>query len=188
MRSLSCKGSHLLCKRTCLLGPLIRVTYLNTSAFTLYLIPFCLWRLRKAKIEPFEELSRYFVTSRLTFIGSPQCVLVRSAEEHQPLVVSEATGEADIGVHPRSSNVPLDHHELPLDVYQTAELAFVFCLLWFVANWSVNASLDYTSVASATILTSTSGVYTQSPGSSLGFINFMTDRFLYAWCWKNVSC
>ena len=78
-------------------------------------------------------------------------VLVRSAEEYQPLVVSEATGEADIGVHPRSSNVPLDHHELPLDVYQTAELAFIFCLLWFVANWSVNASLDYTTVASATI-------------------------------------
>ena len=103
------------------------MTYLNTSAFTLYLIPFCLRGLWKAKIEPSEDLSRYFVTSRLTFVGSPQCALVRSAEEHQPLVVSEATGEADM--HPRSSNaplLPLDHHESPLDVYQTAELA---CLL-----------------------------------------------------------
>jgi len=165
------------------------VTYLNTSAFTLYLIPFCLRRLWKAKIEPSEDLSRYFVTSRLTFVGSPQCALVRSAEEHQPLVVSEATGEADM--HPRSSNaplLPLDHHESPLDVYQTAELAFVFCLVWFVANWSVNASLDYTTVASTTILASTSGVYTRSPCLSLGFINFITDRFLYAWCWKDFSC
>jgi len=73
MKSLLCKRSHLLCKRTCLLGSLIRVTYLNTSAFTLYLIPFCLRRLWKAKTEPFEEFSRYFVTSRLTFIGSLQC-------------------------------------------------------------------------------------------------------------------
>ena len=40
---------------------------------------------------------------------------------------------------------------------ETANLAFIFCFFWFIANWSVNASLDYTSVASATILSSMSG-------------------------------
>lgn len=45
----------------------------------------------------------------------------------------------------------------PLNKRQTAELALAFCFIWFIANWSVNASLGYTSVASATILSSTSG-------------------------------
>lgn len=35
----------------------------------------------------------------------------------------------------------------------------MFCIFWFIANWSVNASLDYTSVASATILSSLSGKF-----------------------------
>jgi solute carrier family 35 protein F5 len=45
----------------------------------------------------------------------------------------------------------------PLNGRETAELALAFCFIWFIANWSVNASLSYTSVASATILSSTSG-------------------------------
>jgi solute carrier family 35 protein F5 len=45
----------------------------------------------------------------------------------------------------------------PLTTKETAKLASVFCLFWFVANWSVNASLKFTSVASSTILSSTSG-------------------------------
>lgn len=47
----------------------------------------------------------------------------------------------------------------PLNDRQTADLAFTFCFIWFIANWSVNASLGYTSVASATILSSMSGNY-----------------------------
>lgn len=35
----------------------------------------------------------------------------------------------------------------------------MFCIFWFIANWSVNASLNYTSVASATILSSLSGEF-----------------------------
>lgn len=45
----------------------------------------------------------------------------------------------------------------PLTERETARLALVFCFFWFVANWSVNASLGYTSVASTTILSSMSG-------------------------------
>ena len=40
---------------------------------------------------------------------------------------------------------------------ETANRAFILCFFWFIANWSVNASLDYTSVASSTILSSMSG-------------------------------
>ena len=46
----------------------------------------------------------------------------------------------------------------PLTTKQTAYLAFSFVLLWFIANWTLNAALDLTSVASATILSTTSGM------------------------------
>lgn len=45
----------------------------------------------------------------------------------------------------------------PLTIRETMKLALIFCFFWFIANWSVNASLNYTSVASATILSSMSG-------------------------------
>jgi len=47
-----------------------------------------------------------------------------------------------------------------LTLEETAKLAATFCIFWFIANWSVNASLNYTSVASATVLSSTSGFFT----------------------------
>lgn len=47
-----------------------------------------------------------------------------------------------------------------LSVPETARLSLEFCLLWFVANYLVAACLEYTSVASSTILTSTSSVWT----------------------------
>ncbi|KAK1754769.1 hypothetical protein QBC47DRAFT_225792 [Echria macrotheca] len=43
---------------------------------------------------------------------------------------------------------------------ETAWLSLEFCMLWFVANYFASACLEYTSVGSATILTSTSGIWT----------------------------
>lgn len=40
---------------------------------------------------------------------------------------------------------------------ETAKLAAYFCFLWFAANWTLNAALAYTSVASATVLSGMSG-------------------------------
>lgn len=94
---------------------------------------------------------------------------ITRSTEYQPLAASETT-ERDDDAQPSSSRTHLVPRRVeesedaeedlpPLNVRQTAELAFAFCLLWFIANWSVNASLDYTTVASATILASTSGEY-----------------------------
>lgn len=47
---------------------------------------------------------------------------------------------------------------------ETAKLALYFCFLWFIANWSLNAALAYTSVASATVLSSMSGIFTLAVG------------------------
>ncbi|KZT54620.1 hypothetical protein CALCODRAFT_438283 [Calocera cornea HHB12733] len=55
-----------------------------------------------------------------------------------------------------------------MSIRATAELAAVFCILWFFANWTTNASLEFTSVASSTILASTSGFWTLAVGKLFG--------------------
>ncbi|PSK42923.1 hypothetical protein B9Z65_6877 [Elsinoe australis] len=47
-----------------------------------------------------------------------------------------------------------------LSLRETAHLSLEFCLLWYLANYFVAACLEYTTVASSTILTSTSSVFT----------------------------
>lgn len=47
-----------------------------------------------------------------------------------------------------------------LDLRATAWLSLEFCMLWFLANYFAVACLEHTSVASATIFTSLSGVFT----------------------------
>ncbi|KAJ3570249.1 hypothetical protein NP233_g4521 [Leucocoprinus birnbaumii] len=135
------------------------VTYLNTSAFAFYLIPYCVRRLWKRGEDNDSTSSR----------KGPD----GTAEEYQPLATSEPVDEGGVESHPGSSRVALvpprtpdvqEEQLPPLNVRQTAELAFAFCLLWFIANWSVNAALDYTTVASTTILSSTSGFFTLGIG------------------------
>lgn len=47
-----------------------------------------------------------------------------------------------------------------LSFTETAYLSLEFCMLWFLANYFASACLEYTSVASVTILTSTSSIWT----------------------------
>lgn len=49
------------------------------------------------------------------------------------------------------------HHKL--STYDTIKLSLAFCILWFLANYTTNASLAYTTVGSSTILASMSGIY-----------------------------
>ncbi|KAI8374741.1 uncharacterized protein BYT42DRAFT_615869 [Radiomyces spectabilis] len=55
------------------------------------------------------------------------------------------------------------HHKL--STTETVKLSFAFCILWFFANYTTNASLAYTSVASSTILASMSGLFTLGIGA-----------------------
>lgn len=53
-----------------------------------------------------------------------------------------------------------DGDEEKLSLRETAVLSLEFCMLWFCANYFASACLEYTSVGSVTILTSTSSVWT----------------------------
>ncbi|KAK0478517.1 hypothetical protein IW261DRAFT_1565484 [Armillaria novae-zelandiae] len=115
------------------------VTYLNTSAFSLYLLPFLVKR---------------------------AWAYYRDSKQRAPGYESLA-GEAGVDSEAIDSSLGAIMPSLdmrPLTMQETAKLASLFCSLWFIANWAVNASLDYTSVASATILSSMSGFFTLGIG------------------------
>ncbi|KAI9316055.1 hypothetical protein BX666DRAFT_1954441 [Dichotomocladium elegans] len=59
---------------------------------------------------------------------------------------------------------------------ETIRLSLVFCILWFGANYTTNASLAYTSVGSSTILSSTSGLFTLAMGTLFGVERLTTVR------------
>ncbi|KAF8216106.1 hypothetical protein K438DRAFT_2008318 [Mycena galopus ATCC 62051] len=123
------------------------VTYLNTSAFALYLVPF--------------QLRRWWRRRRGYQDASPSLGVRRGRAHYQPLAVdsTEVLPEPE----PITSD-PTEEELPPLTIRETARLAAAFCFLWFIANWAVNAALDYTSVASATILSSMSGFFTLGIG------------------------
>lgn len=56
------------------------------------------------------------------------------------------------------NGVSYDSEQLDkLTIRETVKLSLTFCIIWFLANWSTNASLAYTTVGSSTILSSMSG-------------------------------
>lgn len=65
-----------------------------------------------------------------------------------------------------------------LTVAETARLSFEFCILWFLANYFAAACLEYTTVASSTILASTSSIWTLLSGSLIGVERFTLRKLL----------
>lgn len=65
-----------------------------------------------------------------------------------------------------------------LTLYDTVKLSLEFCLLWFSANYFAAACLEYTTVASSTILASTSSIWTLLCGSVLRVERFTLRKFL----------
>jgi len=65
-----------------------------------------------------------------------------------------------------------------LSVPETAKLSLEFCLLWFGANYLVAGCLEYTSVASSTILTSTSSIFTLIFGAMVRVEHFSIKKLI----------
>ncbi|KZV84296.1 hypothetical protein EXIGLDRAFT_293819 [Exidia glandulosa HHB12029] len=128
------------------------LTYLSTSTFALYLVPY-LVRERDA-VARWVRKSRRRSVDRSLYTRLALSDAEDNASPLRPLT------------HPPPPPSPVgEHGDAPLTVRETASLALTFSLLWFIANWSVNASLGYTSVASTTILTTTSGFFTLGVGA-----------------------
>ncbi|KDQ19586.1 hypothetical protein BOTBODRAFT_170660 [Botryobasidium botryosum FD-172 SS1] len=133
------------------------VTYLNTSSFAVYLLPYLFRTRRSSKASGIEGRGQYEA------IPDSEAVPL----SHTPLERRHPDGFETIA----PESLP------PLTMRQTAVVAGFFYLFWFVANWSVNAALGYTTVASSTILASTSGFFTLALGGMLGVESFSFAKF-----------
>ncbi|CAG8239693.1 unnamed protein product [Penicillium salamii] len=143
------------------------VTYTNTSMFIMPLFfilgrrTWALWRLRKL--------------SQVTSIGS----FLRLLDSHDPnaeeqRMLQDQSDEENW--RPRRSSMQISGQKLGLKA--TAKLSVQFCLLWFTANYFAMGCLQFTTVASTTILTSTSGVWTLVFGALLGVERFTPRKLI----------
>ncbi|KAI8642321.1 hypothetical protein BD408DRAFT_416617 [Parasitella parasitica] len=123
------------------------VTYLNTATFSFYLIPllFKKWRQKHSNPLPISPADE---SQKLLDNHSNRCL------EHTTTyaAVSESTDVVTANSH-------------KLSTYDTIRLSLEFCILWFIANYTTNASLAYTTVGSSTILSSMSGLFTLGIGA-----------------------
>ncbi|KAI0080253.1 hypothetical protein K474DRAFT_1590154 [Panus rudis PR-1116 ss-1] len=127
------------------------VTYLGTSSFAFYLLPYVVRRLVPRHTS---EAEAAHIGRQVHVNNIPPCT------DQYELGDARAISLCPDGVHGNAHED--DMH--PLTTSETAQLSAWFCFLWFIANWTLNASLDYTSVASATILSSMSGFFTLAIG------------------------
>ncbi|PGG99988.1 hypothetical protein AJ79_08350 [Helicocarpus griseus UAMH5409] len=165
------------------------VTYLNTSFFLFPLLAiighrlFRLWRVGKlSKATSFRNL--------LTLLDSHE-----ATDESRPFLAvdddgnmgGEASGQRgryqrvradddEIAVGDEDNIERVDAASERLGFRETAKLSLEFCLLW--ANYFALACLQFTTVGSTTILTSTSGVWTLIFGAMISVEKFTIRKLL----------
>ncbi|PWW79599.1 hypothetical protein C7212DRAFT_275892 [Tuber magnatum] len=131
------------------------VTYVNTCSFCFYLLPGA-WRGR------FRERKRR--KGGYARLGNVSLSGVEGGDGDGAVVVSKKSlaveGEDALGER------------------ETVMLSLQFCLLWFIANYFQSYCLKWTSVASATILSSTSSIFTLILGALLRIERFTWAKFL----------
>lgn len=86
----------------------------------------------------------------------------RNDEAAEVLLSSSAHGSQSLG---SGKDKGQEEAAEGLTLNETARLALEFCILWFLANYFAAACLEYTTVASSTILASTSSIWTLLLGS-----------------------
>ncbi|KAL7418552.1 hypothetical protein Q5752_007010 [Cryptotrichosporon argae] len=129
------------------------ITYLNTSSFALYLVPKAFRYLRRRGVKREEG----YVPLPTETPPAPFRPTLRS---RSPLPVVRTAPLSRIDSPPRAAaRTPLG---------ETTKTAAYWGAAWFVANWSLNASLAWTSVASVTIISSTSSFFTLGLGRLFG--------------------
>jgi solute carrier family 35 protein F5 len=142
------------------------VTYVNTSFFAVSLLPVLLrmghqhgyQNVRSTAMKYWHVwLDEYRHGNFHSKPSDSEGGMDQSTSSDTRLLEDDETAAPEPTVHPQHTAKP---PEGLLTVRETAMLSLEFCLLWFIANYLVAACLKYTSVASSTILTSTSGIWT----------------------------
>ncbi|KAG9690950.1 hypothetical protein KCU95_g8388, partial [Aureobasidium melanogenum] len=133
------------------------VTYVNTACFIIPLLPIVVRRL---------YLSGSLKTPR--YAAVPQ-------DHDEDGYTQEHTSDSTSQKYMVMDDAQGVH---PLSLGETARLSLEFCILWFLANYFVAACLEHTTVASSTILTSTSSIFTLLLGCAVGVEIFTLKKLL----------
>lgn len=152
------------------------VVYINTSIFAISLIPMSAWFLfkngmegtRAAAVEAWHDI-RYNTKSSNRTTADPE-----DGSADQRLLEDDQDGTLELSGSTPSQSAAKDER---LTLRETAILSLEFCMLWFAANYFASACLQYTSVASATIFTSLSGLFT---------LLFCALRGIEAFTWRKL--
>ena len=160
------------------------VTYINTAFFLIPLIPMFIkhaWddRHNRKESSTFTDSIRELLPRRVgrwkllrdhESISSLSTKSLRTSSEAGSLLL----GDPESSALP-SSTIP---SEEGLTLSDTLKLSFEFCILWFLANYFAAACLEFTTVASSTILASTSSIFTLLFGSILRVERFTLRKMM----------
>ncbi|KAH8664077.1 vacuolar membrane protein [Xylariales sp. PMI_506] len=127
------------------------VVYINTSMFALSMIPISIKHILKNG--GFKKAKTILLQA---WREKPRGTAATFQDEDDDFIAGERLladddGSVDLNSSPRPTKLTLR---------ETSWLSLEFCMLWFFANYFASACLQYTSVGSVTILTSTSSVWT----------------------------
>ncbi|KAF7550048.1 hypothetical protein G7Z17_g5966 [Cylindrodendrum hubeiense] len=142
------------------------VVYFNTSIFAVSLVP------------------RFFKYLKARGIQGLRHDVVMIWEEHKYGVVKKTAREDEddfAGEQLISDNfgpAELAIGDERLNFRETAIISLEFSMLWFLANYTASACLQYTSVASVTILTSTSSIWTLVLCAMFGIERFTARKLV----------
>ncbi len=152
------------------------MTYLNTSMFMLAMIPTLLRTAHRRHRKYGGDLYKMMrcTVSRKDYRRRYD----QDGDIVEPEEAEAEEAEALIGPGKPPSSAGVGNVEEEKDKYlgivPTARLALMLCILWFGANYLAMACLQYTTVASTTILTSTSSFWTLLIGAFTG-----TEKFTW---------
>ncbi|KAL7595337.1 uncharacterized vacuolar membrane protein YML018C [Lactuca sativa] len=148
------------------------VTYLGASLMVIYLpIAFIKdWIIKLLKKR--KNQSPVSLNSPLKFIGGStvfelegdKSSLSRKASDHDIAIQEEGN---PLVPKTKNDNLPLKH-ETQVTTREVATYGFYIAPIWFLTEYLSNAALARTSVASTTVLSSTSGLFTLFIGAFLG--------------------
>lgn len=157
------------------------LTYLNTTCFMLAAVPgICRSAHQKRREGKLSSSIRKVITK--PWHSLCEIWTDKPEEEGEPFFKPDE----DPTAHQRASTARLLTTESTrfrrmrthLGFKSTARLSFTFCILWFSANYFAMACLQYTTVASTTILTSTSAIWTLLIGTFTHMEKFTWRKLL----------
>jgi solute carrier family 35 protein F5 len=164
------------------------VTYINTAFFLIPLLPMFihhLWADRQNNVH------RQPLAAQLRDLLSRRAGKWKLLRDHESPSSSRSPSKSRDGESSAaaelllgdSSHGSVDLHVLKaedegLTLQETTKLALEFCVLWFLANYFAAACLSYTTVASSTILASTSSIWTLLCGSLLRVERFTIRKLI----------